>query len=172
MLEYNAMECYDFRGTTGGYVCQGECDSGHVIVAADHRLRSREGVLFGESIDAPDGDWTVKWRSPGSLISPREVSCPPEVSQNIAASGSDFVVSEAYIKQREKYSATLTYQYVCYGKKELRLVQGKWHPLYSDCEISSNTCEEMGMERFGHYGTEKAARKALTRCQHSAPRVQ
>jgi len=73
VIEHNTMECYPFRGTTGGYECQGECDGVHVIVAEDGRLRSRVGMLFGETVDALGGDWELEWNIPGSLLSARAV---------------------------------------------------------------------------------------------------
>jgi len=163
MLEYNAMECYDFRGTTGGYECQGECDSGHLIVAADHALRSKEGVMFGESVDDSDGDWYVRWHQPGQLIDAHETACPVEIKSKLP---NDKGYDKEYIKTHAAFSMQ-AYQNVCYSTKEMRRVRGKWQPLYGDCEINRQSCDEMGMQRFGHYQNEAAARAALDRCQHS-----
>jgi hypothetical protein len=166
VIEHNTMECYPFRGTTGGYECQGECDGGHVIVAEDGRLRSRAGMVFGETVDAPGGDWELEWNVPGSLLSARAVPCPPAVAR-LARHTVD--VDETYARQHAAF-ALEPYRYVCYGHKEMRYVKGLRQPLYADCEITPNPCSELGMQRFGHYDTENLARKALLRCQHSTPR--
>jgi len=165
IVEYNTMECYRFRGTTGGYECQGECDSGHLIVGEDARLRAHKGVLFGETIDAPGGDWELIWRRSGTLLNPQNVPCPPSVAK-LARHTVD--VDETYAREHAAFSQE-PYLHVCYSQKDLRYVRGTIQPLYVDCEISRNTCKEMGMLRFGHYKTEKSARDALYRCQHSTP---
>jgi hypothetical protein len=168
IIEYNTMECFPFRGTTGGYECQGECDSGHVIVGEQGQLRARVGVLFGETIDSPEGDWELTWKKAGTLLHPQSVDCSPSVAK-LARHRVD--VDQKYAKEHQALSQE-PYRHVCYSQKDLRYVQGTVQPLYVDCEISKDTCTDMGMERFGHYANEDLARAALDRCQHSTPRKQ
>jgi hypothetical protein len=167
VIEHNTWECYPFRGTTGGYKCHGECDGGRVIVAEDGRLRSHIGMLFGETVDAPGGNWELEWDTHGSLLPAHAIPCPPAVAK-LARHSVD--VDETYARQHAAF-ALEPYRYVCYGHKEMRYAEGAHRqPLYADCEITPDPCSEMGMQRFGHYQTEKLARKALSRCQHSIPR--
>ena len=166
IVDYNTMECYPFRGTTGGYECQGECDSGHVIVGEDARLRSNHGIGFGETIDSSEGTWDLQWLRPGTLMMPHRLICPPSVAKK---SRHHVDVDEQYAGEHEKY-ALEPYKNVCYSQKDMRYVSGKIQPLYVDCEISKVPCDEMGMQRFGQYQSEQGARLALLRCQRSTPK--
>jgi hypothetical protein len=124
--------------------CSGECDSASLTFSKNYALKINFIDFAKEQKNQePILELSIKGK-PSVWMQPKKVACP------------------SLLANKKKSKAKL---YVCYARRV-----GVVKPKYYGCFRSEVSCNSIGKKHFGHYPSQRSAKRALHRCVTSKPR--